>query len=133
MVPAVPSDEVFSALANPVRRRLLELLVDGPWTAGALAGQFELSRPAVSEHLGVLRRAGLVSEQPSGRERHYHLAAGPLTEVGEWLHPFERYWRERMRVLADVVDGLPGADADADGTGAPPGGTTERSDHEETP
>lgn len=106
MVPAVPSDEVFSALANPVRRRLLELLVDGPRTAGALAGQFELSRPAVSEHLGVLRRAGLVSEQPSGRERHYHLAAGPLTEVGEWLHPFERYWRERMRALSGVVDEL---------------------------
>jgi DNA-binding transcriptional ArsR family regulator len=110
----VPSDAVFSALANPVRRRLLELLVDGPRTAGGLAGQFELSRPAVSEHLGVLRRAGLVGERPSGRERHYHLAAGPLTEVGEWLHPFERYWRERMRALSDVVDDLP--DGTLDGT-----------------
>lgn len=108
-MPAVPSDAVFNALANPVRRRLLELLVDGPRTAGALAGQFELSRPAVSEHLQVLRRAGLVSEQPSGRERHYHLAAEPLTDVGEWLHPFERYWRDRMRGLSDVLDDVPDA------------------------
>lgn len=103
-MPAVASDDVFTALANPVRRRLLELLVDGPRTAGSLAGQFELSRPAVSEHLQVLRRAGLVGERPSGRERHYHLSAGPLTEVGEWLHPFERYWRDRLRSLSDVLE-----------------------------
>ena len=97
-------DLVFSALANPVRRRLLELLADGPQTAGALADRFELSRPAVSEHLGVLRRAALVREQPSGRQRHYHLAAEPLLEVGAWLHPFERYWRDRLRTLADVLE-----------------------------
>jgi DNA-binding transcriptional ArsR family regulator len=97
-------DPVFAALANPVRRRLLELLADGPRTAGQLAAEFELSRPAVSEHLGVLRRAELVREQPRGRERHYHLAAGPLAEVDAWLHPFERYWRQRLRDLADVLD-----------------------------
>jgi DNA-binding transcriptional ArsR family regulator len=97
-------DPVFTAIANPVRRRLLELLADGPRTAGALAAQFELSRPAVSEHLGVLRRAALVREQPRGRERHYHLEAGPLAEVEAWLHPFERYWRQRLRDLADVLD-----------------------------
>ena len=97
-------DPVFAALANPVRRRLLELLADGPRTAGALAAEFELSRPAVSEHLGVLRRASLVREQPRGRERHYHLEAGPLAEVDAWLHPFERYWRQRLRDLADVLD-----------------------------
>jgi DNA-binding transcriptional ArsR family regulator len=100
----VADDPVFSALANPVRRRLLELLVDGPRTAGDLAGQFELSRPAVSEHLRVLRLAALVREQPSGRERHYHLTAEPLAEVGEWLHPFERYWRDRLRSLSDLLE-----------------------------
>ena len=98
------ADDVFAALANPVRRRLLELLVAGPRTAGDLAEQFTLSRPAVSEHLGVLRRAELVREQASGRERHYHLAAERLAEVGEWLHPFERYWRDRLRSLSDVLD-----------------------------
>ncbi|MCU1488435.1 MAG: putative ArsR family transcriptional regulator [Actinomycetia bacterium] len=98
------SDLVFSALANPVRRQLLEVLTEGPRTAGALAAPFELSRPAVSEHLAVLRKAGLVREEPSGRERHYHLTAGPLAAVDEWLHPFERYWRDRLRSLADAME-----------------------------
>jgi DNA-binding transcriptional ArsR family regulator len=100
----VADETVFTALANPVRRRLLELLVEGPKTAGFLAGQFELSRPAVSEHLQVLRRAALVREEPSGRERYYHLHAEALAEVGAWLHPFERYWRDRLRSLTDTLD-----------------------------
>lgn len=101
----MPTDAVFTAMANPVRRRLLELLTDGPRTAGDLAGQFDLSRPAVSEHLQQLRRAGLVRDEASGRERRYHLTAEPLAEVSAWLHPFERYWRERLRSLNDLLDG----------------------------
>lgn len=97
-------DDVFLALANPVRRRLLELLADGPRTAGALAGEFALSRPAVAEHLGVLRRAGLVRDEPEGRRRHYHLEPQPLAEIGEWLAPFEHYWRGRLKDLAEFVE-----------------------------
>jgi len=97
-------DDVFLALAHPVRRRLLELLADGPRTAGDLAGRFDLSRPAVAEHLQILRRAGLVRDEPSGRQRHYHLTADPLAGVGEWLHPFERFWRTRLRAIADLVE-----------------------------
>jgi DNA-binding transcriptional ArsR family regulator len=100
----VPDDVVFTALANPVRRRLLELLAHGPRTAGDLAAQFELSRPAVAEHLQVLRRAALVRDEPVGRQRHYHLTTEPLMHVSEWLHPFERFWRERLRTLADVIE-----------------------------
>jgi DNA-binding transcriptional ArsR family regulator len=100
----VLDDRLFTAMANPVRRRLLELLRDGPRTAGALAAQFELSRPAVSEHLQVLRRAELVREEVRGRERHYHLTAEPLAAVSEWLHPFERFWRDRMRTLAQIME-----------------------------
>nr|WP_280345795.1 metalloregulator ArsR/SmtB family transcription factor [Nocardia neocaledoniensis] len=96
--------DVFSALANPVRRHLLEALRDGPRAAGDLAGRFELSRPAVSEHLAVLRNAGLVREEPRGRHRYYHLDANPLAEVGEWLHPFEHYWRARLGALRDLLD-----------------------------
>jgi DNA-binding transcriptional ArsR family regulator len=98
------ADDVFLALANPVRRRLLELLAERPRTAGDLAGQFDLSRPAVAEHLQVLRRAGLVRDEPVGRQRHYHLTTAPLEQVSEWLHPFERYWRDRLRTLADLVE-----------------------------
>lgn len=97
-------NDVFAALANPLRREVLAILRDGPLTAGAIAGRFELSRPAVSEHLRVLRLAGLVQEEPSGRKRYYHLAPQGLTAVAEWLHPFERYWRERLASLSDVLD-----------------------------
>ncbi|UDY37772.1 ArsR/SmtB family transcription factor [Dermatobacter hominis] len=99
-----PGPDVFGALANPVRRRILELLADGPRNAGAIAGEFELSRPAVSEHLAVLRRAELVTEEVRGRERHYALAAGPLAELDDWLRPFERYWRHTLRGLRDHVE-----------------------------
>ena len=97
-------DAVFLALANPVRRRLLELLADGPRTAGDLAAQFELSRPAVAEHLQVLRRARLVRDEAVGRQRNYHLSTEPLAQVSEWLHPFERFWRERLRTFAEVME-----------------------------
>ncbi|MFG3711834.1 ArsR/SmtB family transcription factor [Micromonospora sp. NPDC049460] len=100
----MPDDDVFLALASPVRRRLLQLLAEGPRTAGDLASQFDLSRPAVAEHLQVLRRAALVHDEPSGRQRHYHLTAEPLAQVGDWLHPFERFWRQRLRSLADVAE-----------------------------
>ncbi|MFG1948114.1 ArsR/SmtB family transcription factor [Nonomuraea sp. NPDC048826] len=98
------SEDVFSALANPARRRLLELLRDGPRTAGDLAAQFDLSRPAVAEHLQLLRRAGLVRDEAVGRQRLYHLAPAPLAQVDAWLHPFERYWRDRLRTLADLLE-----------------------------
>lgn len=98
------TEDVFLALANPARRRLLELLADGPRTAGDLAAQFDMSRPAVAEHLRVLRLASLVRDEPVGRQRLYHLQAAPLAEVGEWLHPFERFWRQRLRDLADLLE-----------------------------
>ncbi|MER5804254.1 MULTISPECIES: metalloregulator ArsR/SmtB family transcription factor [Streptomyces] len=101
---SMPPGDVFSALANPVRRRLMEALQDGPCAAGELASQFALSRPAISEHLTVLKNAQLVREEPRGRHRYYHLEAAPLVEVSEWLHPFERYWRTRLGALRDLID-----------------------------
>lgn len=98
------SDSVFLAIANPVRRRLLELLAEGPANAGELARAFDLSRPAVAEHLQVLGKAGLVSNVPAGRHRTYSLVAAPLAEVDDWLHPFERFWRDRLGVLARIAE-----------------------------
>jgi DNA-binding transcriptional ArsR family regulator len=96
--------DVFGALANPVRRELLVALRDGPQPAGELAGRFALSRPAVSEHLAVLRGARLVREEQRGRHRYYHLAAEPLAGVQDWLDPFEQYWRGRLAALKDIVE-----------------------------
>jgi DNA-binding transcriptional ArsR family regulator len=91
-VPTVPAD-VFSAVANPVRRQILASLREGPQAVKDLAGQFALGRPAVSEHLQVLRHAGLVRDEPRGQHRYYHLDAGPLAELEAWLHPFARHGR----------------------------------------
>ncbi len=99
-------DRVFLALANPVRRELLEMLFEQPLSAGELSQRFELSRPAVAEHLKVLRDAGLVADQPRGRHRIYRLTAEPLAELGDWLHPFEKFWRARLAKLAEVAEEL---------------------------
>ena len=100
----VAVDDVFAALASPVRRELLRLLLDGPRTVGDLAARFAMRRPSVSEHLRVLREAGLVAETKRGRERHYRLEAGPLMELSDWLTPYERFWRSTMADLRTLLD-----------------------------
>lgn len=100
----MPDVDVFSALANPVRREILMQLRKGPRAVNDLAAGFELGRPAVSEHLQVLRKARLVREEPRGRERYYHLDPRPLSEVEAWLEAFSRYWKQRLTALEDLLD-----------------------------
>jgi DNA-binding transcriptional ArsR family regulator len=100
------SDRVFLALANPVRRQLLEILTSQQLSAGELSDQFELSRPAVAEHLKVLREAGLVADEAQGRRRIYRLTAAPLAELDQWLHPFEKFWRGRLAALTEAAEEL---------------------------
>jgi DNA-binding transcriptional ArsR family regulator len=64
-----------------------------------------MRRPSLSEHLRVLKDAGLVVERRSGRQRLYTLRAEPLREVADWLHPYERFWREKLANLRDLLDG----------------------------
>jgi DNA-binding transcriptional ArsR family regulator len=90
---------VFAALANPTRRDVLDLLLDGPRAAGDIAERFDMARPSVSEHLRVLRDIGLVTETRHGRERRYEVRAQPLAELARWLTPYERFWQ---RKLADL-------------------------------
>lgn len=100
------TDDVFGALASPARREVLRLLLDGPRTVNDLASHFDMRRPSVSEHLRVLREAGLVSERRAGRERRYRLEAEPLMDLREWLGPYERFWRERLKALRDVLEDM---------------------------
>jgi DNA-binding transcriptional ArsR family regulator len=86
-------DEAMHALTDPIRREILRMVRDAPLSAGAIAGAFSVSRPAVSRHLRVLREAGLVLDEASGRERMYRLELAPLAEV-------EAYIAE-LRVSAD--------------------------------
>ncbi|MEU8568863.1 metalloregulator ArsR/SmtB family transcription factor [Streptomyces pathocidini] len=100
-----PEDQVFAALASPVRREVLRLLrEEGPQPVQQLADHFAMRRPSLSEHLKVLRESGLVSERKAGRQRFYRLEAGPLSDLRDWLSPYERFWRERMAGLRDLLD-----------------------------
>ncbi|MFI9605237.1 ArsR/SmtB family transcription factor [Streptomyces sp. NPDC052043] len=104
-------DRVFAALANATRREVLRLLrEEGPQPVQDLADRFAMRRPSLSEHLKVLREAGLVSEQRSGRQRIYRLEAAPLADVQDWLHPYERFWRGRMKELGALLDRMPDDD-----------------------
>lgn len=97
-------EAIFAALANPVRRQVIQLLLKEERTAGAIAAKFAISRPAVSEHLAVLREADLVRETRSGRERIYSLNAAPLAELRDWLKPFETYWKTRLSRLTQQLE-----------------------------
>ncbi|GAA1641073.1 ArsR/SmtB family transcription factor [Actinoplanes couchii] len=97
--------DVFAALANPARREVLRLLRDdGPHAVAQLAAHFDMRRPSLSEHLKLLKDAGLVTEQRSGRRRLYSLRAEPLRELTDWLAPYERFWNDRLAGLATLPD-----------------------------
>ena len=89
----------FEALADPTRRTIVELLAEGERSAGELAAEFETSRPAVSRHLRVLRRHGLVSAREHGRRRLYALEPAPLAELDEWLSHYRVFWTNRLDAL----------------------------------
>ena len=101
----MPEVDVFTAIANPARREVLRLLRDeGPHPVGQLAQRFDMRRPSLSEHLRLLKDAGLVTERRAGRQRVYALRAEPLNELANWLAPYERFWRDRLHDLADLLD-----------------------------
>jgi DNA-binding transcriptional ArsR family regulator len=105
------TDRLFGALANPTRREVLDLLLSGPRTVADIAAHFDMARPSVSEHLKVLKDGGLVAENRQGRFRYYAVEPEPLRELGEWLRPYERFWRERLAALAELVDQVAEAEA----------------------
>ena len=101
-------DSTFAALADPTRRAILARLVGGEASVKELAEPFEMSLPAISKHLKVLERAGLISR---GRERQWRparLEAGPLKEVAEWTEAYRRFWEESYDRLDEYLDHLQG-------------------------
>ncbi len=92
--------DAFGALADPTRRRIVELLArQGALTAGELAQRFTSARPTISRHLRVLREAGVVRSQPVAQERHYSLDAKALEKMEAWLSRHRRFWTERLAAL----------------------------------
>ena len=100
----VPEFDVFEAIANPVRRAVLDALKDGPRPVNEIAGEFQISRPAISQHLRVLKHAGLVTETKVGREHLYELDASPLREVDSWIATYEVFWQKRLKALRELLD-----------------------------
>jgi DNA-binding transcriptional ArsR family regulator len=90
-----------AAIADPTRRRVLELVRNRELAAGEIAGAFEISRPAVSRHLRVLREAGLVEERREGRLHLYRADARPLAELRGWL---DEYWSGRLAALKTLAE-----------------------------
>ena len=97
------STDVFSAISHPARRTMLDLLAQADHSAGAIAGHFEMSRPAVSQHLRILLDAGLVTEQRHGRERRYHFVPDQLSQVRDWLTHYERFWDHHLAKLQKTL------------------------------
>ncbi|MEM9529762.1 MAG: metalloregulator ArsR/SmtB family transcription factor [Pseudomonadota bacterium] len=89
----------FAALADPTRRALLATLAQGEQPFGALAGSFSISRPAVSQHLKILRRSGLVAVRRQAQQRIYRLAPDGLDEVDQWLTSVRSFWSARLDAL----------------------------------
>jgi DNA-binding transcriptional ArsR family regulator len=97
---------VFEVLAEPHRRRILDLLRVEERPVGDLVADLGLSQPAVSKHLRVLRDAGLVDVRADAQRRLYRLRPEPLREIDEWLTPYRATWRDRLDALAQHLDDM---------------------------
>lgn len=97
-------EAAFHALADPTRRALLDLLRQGSQPAGRIASAFPVSRPAISKHLRLLRRAHLVQEHREGRNRIYQLNPEPLKAVDSWLEHYRVFWQASLNNLKAFVE-----------------------------
>ncbi len=98
-----PLDGTFSALADPTRRAILARLALGEASVTELAEPFDVSLPAVSKHLRVLERAGLLTREKDGRVRRCRLVAGPMQEAAEWIVSYRHFWEAQFDALAEYL------------------------------
>ena len=99
------SAAAIEVLAEPSRRRILDLLRDGERAVGDLVERLHLTQPAISKHLRVLRDAGLVDVRPDAQRRLYRIRPEPLAELDAWLEPYRQLWNERLDRLEDHIEG----------------------------
>jgi DNA-binding transcriptional ArsR family regulator len=99
------STDVFHAVADPTRRAILDRLRGGGAAVAELAAGFDMTRPAVSKHLRVLRDARLVREERDGRQRVYRLTPGPLRDVSQWVESYRNFWSANLMSLKRHLEG----------------------------
>jgi DNA-binding transcriptional ArsR family regulator len=97
----------FAVVAEPARRRILDLLLDRPRLVGELTEALGLSQPGTSKHLAVLRKAGLVTVRQDAQRRWYELRSEPLAEIDDWLDPYRRRWNDALDALERHLDTMP--------------------------
>jgi DNA-binding transcriptional ArsR family regulator len=102
----------FDVLAEPTRRRILDVLLEAPHSVNDLVGRLELTQPQASKHLRVLRDAGLVRVRRDAQRRFYELRPEPLVEVDAWLAPYRRLWAGRLDALTAYLDVMPDDDTE---------------------
>lgn len=98
--------DVFQGLADPTRRGILMLIKDEPMNLNAIAHNFEISRPAVSQHMKILTECGLVVIKKRGRERYCEPHLEKLNEVADWIEPFKKMWESRFNQLDRLLEEL---------------------------
>ena len=96
--------DIFYAIADPTRRALLDALREGEQPFTELAAQFNVTLSAISQHLRVLRQAGLVSVRKDGRQRCYELNAAPLQRAADWIAAYEGFWQDKLDALAQHLE-----------------------------
>ncbi len=104
MVRLRETPDVFHAISDPTRRRILDLLGEGDRTVSEIARPFRISQPGVSQHLRVLRDANLVRQKRIGRFRRYRLHAPALREVYDWVGHYDRFWDEKLKTLGKYME-----------------------------
>jgi DNA-binding transcriptional ArsR family regulator len=107
-------DRTFAALADPTRRAILARLADGDASVKELAAPFRISRPAISKHLRVLERAGLVHRTKDGRVSRCELDARPIKEAAEWVERYRRFWQLQLDALTHYLEGRSSPDEHPD-------------------
>jgi DNA-binding transcriptional ArsR family regulator len=95
--------DVFQAIADPTRRAILLLVASQAMSAGAIASNFDTARPTISKHLQILTECELLKSEQTGREIFYHLNAGKMKEVAEFLEPFRKHWDDRFNKLERIM------------------------------
>jgi DNA-binding transcriptional ArsR family regulator len=94
----------FDILVEPRRREILELLRDGELPVGDIVDHLNLSQPAVSKHLRVMKKAGFVQVRPEAQQRFYRICPEPLEQLDEWLEPYRKFWATQLDRLESHLD-----------------------------
>jgi DNA-binding transcriptional ArsR family regulator len=98
--------DVFQAIADPTRREIINLIAHNPLNLNAIADNFDVSRPAISQHIKILIECGLINIKKQGRERYCEVQAEPLNEVTSWIENFRKMWDGRFNRIDDILNDM---------------------------